>query len=231
MMKGLHQIWLGGSFKCASSFTDHFCIRIYSLSLADEGLCFLFKLPWLFDCGHWVQYNFKFVFSFYRGIWSWFLIFSFSFDLEVDLCLLLVDCVSFFLAGFVVSFSFGFSLIFIFLWSLFWRFMVSVLMWVVVSSESSVVVSTGSMPIGLNLLDNRIGSFISVFCLVWIFPFLCLCVRYSSGTVKMCSLIVSFVIIFSISIRFFNSLISLFSSSCFGFVSSFSSFPFFVTYA
>ena len=45
--------------------------------------------------------------------------------------------------------------------------MVSVLMWV--------VVSTGSfMSIGLNLLDNGIGSFISVSCLVWIFSFLCL---------------------------------------------------------
>ena len=50
----------------------------------------------------------------------------------------------------------------------------SVLMWVVVSSESSVVVSTGSMSVGLNLLDNGIGSFIRVFCLVWIFPLLCL---------------------------------------------------------
>ena len=47
-------------------------------------------------------------------------------------------------------------------------------MWVVASSESSVVVLTGSMSIGLNLLDNEIDSFISVFCLVWIFPFLCL---------------------------------------------------------
>ena len=35
--------------------------------------------------------------------------------------------------------------------------MVSVFMWVVVSSEASVVVSTGSMSIGLNLLDNGIG--------------------------------------------------------------------------
>ena len=42
--------------------------------------------------------------------------------------------------------------------------MVSVLMWV--------DVSTGPVSIGLNLLDNEIGSFISVFCLVWIFPFL-----------------------------------------------------------
>ena len=42
----------------------------------------------------------------------------------------------------------------------------SALMWV--------VVSTGSMSIGLNLLDNGIGSFISVFSLVGIFPFLCL---------------------------------------------------------
>ena len=53
--------------------------------------------------------------------------------------------------------------------------MVSVLMWVVVSSESSMVVSTeSSMSIGLDQLDNGIGSFISVFCLVWIFSFLCL---------------------------------------------------------
>ena len=73
--------------------------------------------------------------------------------------------------GFVYR-SVGLSLVFIYevsfgvLWCL--------LMWVVVSSESSVVVSTGSlMSIGLNLLDNQIGSFIS-FCLVWIFPFLCL---------------------------------------------------------
>ena len=51
----------------------------------------------------------------------------------------------------------------------------SVLMWVIVSSESSMVVSTGSsMSIELYLLDNGIGSFISVFYLVWIFPFLCL---------------------------------------------------------
>ena len=49
-----------------------------------------------------------------------------------------------------------------FLLSLFWRFIVSVLMWVVVSTGSS-------MSIGPNLLDNGIGSFISVFCLVWIF--------------------------------------------------------------
>ena len=42
----------------------------------------------------------------------------------------------------------------------------------------------------------------------------------------MCSFIVGFVIIFNISITFFTSLISLFSSCCFNFVSSFSSFPF-----
>ena len=50
----------------------------------------------------------------------------------------------------------------------------SVFMWVVVSSESSVVVPR-SMSIGLNLEDNGICSFISLFfffCLVWIFPFL-----------------------------------------------------------
>ena len=51
--------------------------------------------------------------------------------------------------------------------------MLSVLMLVVASSESSVLVSTGSTSIGLNLLDNGIGS-LRVFCLVWIFPFLCL---------------------------------------------------------
>ena len=45
----------------------------------------------------------------------------------------------------------------------------SVLMWVVVSSKSSMVVSTGTMSIGLNLLDNGIGSFISVFCLDFFF--------------------------------------------------------------
>ena len=44
--------------------------------------------------------------------------------------------------------------------------MVSVLMWV--------VVSTGSMSIGLNLLDNEISSFISIFCLFCIFSFVCL---------------------------------------------------------
>ena len=71
-----------------------------------------------------------------------------------------------------------------------------------------------------------IGSFISVlFSLDFFFPledfsWFWLCVSHSSGTVKMCSLIVSFVIVFSIFIRFFNSLISLFSSS-------FSSFLFF----
>ena len=56
-------------------------------------------------------------------------------------------------------------------------------MWVGVSTGSS-------MTIGLNLLDNGIGSFISVFCLVWIFSFLCLgdfswfwlCVSHLSGT-------------------------------------------------
>ena len=47
----------------------------------------------------------------------------------------------------------------------------SVLMWVVVSSESFMAVSTGSMFIGLNLLDNGIASFISDFCLAWIFLF------------------------------------------------------------
>ena len=42
----------------------------------------------------------------------------------------------------------------------------------VISLESSLVVSSGSsMSIGLNLLDNRISSFVSVFCLVWVFPF------------------------------------------------------------
>ena len=41
--------------------------------------------------------------------------------------------------------------------------MLFVLMWVVASSESSVIVSTGSMSIGLNLLDNGIGLFIRVF--------------------------------------------------------------------
>ena len=77
------------------------------------------------------------------------------------------------------------------------------------------VVSTGSsMFIGLNLLDNGIGSFISVFLFSldfflffpWeIFPDFGCVISHSSGTVEMCSLIVSFVIIFSISIRFFNS--------------------------
>ena len=140
-----------GQFKCASwSFTEHFCVRIYSSSQANGSLCFLFKFLWLFECGHWVHFNFKFVFSFYMGFWSCFLIFSFSFDLEVDLCLLFVACVSFFWVGIVVSFSVGLSLIFIFLWSLFWRFMLSVLMWVVASSESSVIVLMGSWSIGLN---------------------------------------------------------------------------------
>ena len=78
----------------------------------------------------------------------------------------------FFLVGFVVSFSVGLSLVvflflFYFLLSLFGSFQVSVLMWVIVSRRSSR--STGP-----NLLHNGIGSFISVFGLVWIFSFLCL---------------------------------------------------------
>ena len=154
MVKGL---------KCAAwSFTGHFCVCMYSSSLANGGLCFLFKLPRLFDSGRWVYFNFhfKFVFSFGGGI------FFFSFDLQIDLCLLFLVCVSFFfLVGFVISFSIGLSLIFIFLLSLFWSFMVSVLMWMVVSTGSS-------MSAGLNLLDNRIDSFISVFCLVWTFSLL-----------------------------------------------------------
>ena len=49
------------------------------------------------------------------GVGVGFLIFfSFAFDLEVDLCLLFVACVSFFLVGFVVSFSVGLSLVLIF---------------------------------------------------------------------------------------------------------------------
>ena len=118
---------------------------MYSSSLANGGLCFLFKLPWLFDCG-----CLELVFDFF---------FPFSFDLEVDLCLLFVVCVSFFLVRFVVSFSVRLS---IFLWRLFWSFTVSVLMWRAVWSRSS-------MSIGLKLLDNGIGSFISVFSLVSIF--------------------------------------------------------------
>ena len=98
--------------------------------------------------------------------------FSFAFDLEVDLCLLFVVSVSFLLVGFVVSFSVGLSLVFIYFFFIksLLEFYESVLMWVVVSSASSMVVSTGSsMSIGLNLLDTGIGSFITVFYLVWIF--------------------------------------------------------------
>ena len=43
------------------------------------------------------------------------------------------------------------------------------------------------------------------------------CVSRSSVTIEMWSLVVSFVIIFSISMRFFTSLISLFNCSCFFF--------------
>ena len=43
----------GRQVKCASwTFTEDFCVRIYSSSQANGGLCFLFKFPWLFECGH-----------------------------------------------------------------------------------------------------------------------------------------------------------------------------------
>ena len=82
---------VGGSFKCASwSFTDHFCVRMYSSGLANGGLCFLFKLPRLFDCRRWVYFNFHFkcAFSFYGGgiffffLWSW----SWSMSTFCSLC-------------------------------------------------------------------------------------------------------------------------------------------------
>ena len=63
-----------------------------------------------------------------------------------------------FLVGFVVSCSVVFGIYF------FYEVSFGVLMWVFVSSESSVVVSTGSISIGLNQLDNGIGSFIRIFC-------------------------------------------------------------------
>ena len=80
------------------------------------------------------------------GVGFWF--FSFFFDLEVDLCLLFVACISF-LGGRICCFIFcwvAFDIFF--LWSLFWRFMLSVLMWVVASSESSVIVSRDLCPLG-----------------------------------------------------------------------------------
>ena len=160
--------------------------------------------------------------------------FSFSFDLEVNLCLLFVACVSFFGVGFVVSFSVGLSLIFIFfmkslleIYGVFWCGWLfhQNLQW---------LFQQDLCPLGwicriMGLVQCFLLSLDFSFSLLRVFFFLILVVCHnSSGTVKMCSLIVSFVIIFSISIRFFNSL---FSSSSFGFVSSFSSFPFLVTYA
>ena len=85
--------------------------------------------PVLSDCGHWVHFNFhfKFVFSFYNRVWNGFWFFSFSLDLEVDLHLLFVACVSFF--GRICCFIFFwvvFSIYFFYevsfgdLWCLFW---------------------------------------------------------------------------------------------------------------
>ena len=117
-----------GQSKCASwSFTDHFFVCIYSSSLANGGLYCLFKFPWLFDCGL-ESISILSLFFVSIGVFGVdFLFFSFSFDLEVDLCLLFVTCVSFFLVGFVVSCSVGLSLVFIFyevsfgvFWCLFW---------------------------------------------------------------------------------------------------------------
>ena len=85
-------------FECTSwSFTVHFGVDMYSFSLANESLYFPFKSPQLFDCGYRVHFNFhlfyifKFVFSFGGGGSP-----SFPLVLEVNLCLLLVACVSFF---------------------------------------------------------------------------------------------------------------------------------------
>ena len=96
---------------------------------------------------------------------------NFSFALEVDLYLLSY-CLCCIFWGRICCFLFCWVVFGIyFLLIPFWSFMMSVLTWVVVSSESSIVISTGSISIQLNLLDNGIGSFISV-CLVWIFSFL-----------------------------------------------------------
>ena len=121
---------------------------MYSSSLANGACAFCWSCSGL-----------KLFFFFFLWSWSW------SMSTFCSLCFIFLGRIFFFIFCWVV---FGIY----FLQSLFWSFMVSVFMWVVVSSESSMAVSTGSMSIGLNLLDNGVGSFISVFCLVWIFSFL-----------------------------------------------------------
>ena len=69
--------------------------------------------------------------------------------------------------------------------------------------------------------------FLVLLVLVWIFSFLCLGDFFDFGHVSHVCLRLLKCVPFSISIRFFTSLIGLFSSSCFCFVSAFSLFPLF----
>ena len=92
---------------------------MYSSSLANGSLCFLFNLPQLFDCGRRVHFNFhllyilKFVFSFYRGIWSWFLIFFFLCSWSWSISIFCSSCFIFFVSGCwsVVCFIMGFRVL------------------------------------------------------------------------------------------------------------------------
>ena len=106
----------GGSLNVPPGLSLNTSVFVFTLPARPMGACaFCLSSSGFLNVGVESISILSFVFSFHRGIWSWFLIFSFSFDLEVDLCLLFVACVSFFCVGFVVSFSAGLSLIFIFL--------------------------------------------------------------------------------------------------------------------
>ena len=129
---------------------------------ANRSQCFLFKLPWLFDCWCGVHFNFhllyifKFVFSLGGG--------NFPFVLEVDLCLLFCSLGFIFFSGGDLLFHFLLSFfLFFFLLSLFWSFMKSVLIWVVVSSGSSISIRLNLLIMGLvHLLVFSFGFFLSL---------------------------------------------------------------------